>query len=87
MITTVHHINSTYAPPFVYTQTGGTVSTSSGYTYLTFTSSGTFTVTSGGLKTIYYLLVGGGAVAVVLEGELIYMLDVVEEVVECPMVH
>jgi hypothetical protein len=38
---------------------GGTVVTSGGYKYHTFTSSGTFTVTSGA-KTVEYLIIAGG---------------------------
>jgi len=42
-----------------FTATGGTISSSGGYTYHTFTSSGTFSVTSGA-KSISYLIVAGG---------------------------
>jgi hypothetical protein len=40
--------------------TGGTVSTSGSYTYHTFTSSGTFQVTSASLTSVAYLVVAGG---------------------------
>ena len=41
-----------------FTASGGTVTTSGGYTYRRFTSNGTLTVSSGGI--IEYLVVGGG---------------------------
>ena len=40
--------------------TGGTITTSGGYKIHTFTTSGTFTLTSPSGATIYYLVVGGG---------------------------
>jgi len=47
-----------YLPPSYFTATGGTVTTSDGYKIHTFTSSGDFTVTSGG--NVEYLIVAGG---------------------------
>ena len=46
-----------YEEPFVVT--GGTIVTSGGYRYHTFTSSGSFTVSSGS-KSVEYLIVAGG---------------------------
>lgn len=40
--------------------TGGTITESGGYTYHTFTSNGTFEVTSGDATTCEYVVVGGG---------------------------
>jgi hypothetical protein len=40
--------------------TGGTITTSGGYKIHTFTTSGTFTLTSPSGATIYYLVIGGG---------------------------
>jgi hypothetical protein len=48
--------------------TGGTVSQSGNYTYHTFTSSGTFTVTSGA-RTIEYLIVAGGGSSQASQGQ------------------
>ena len=40
--------------------TGGTVTTSGGFTYHTFTSSGTLSISQGALTNADYLIVGGG---------------------------
>ena len=54
------YANGNWIPLAVpFEATGGTITTSGGYTYHTFTSSGTFTVTKG-TKTVEYLIVGGG---------------------------
>lgn len=50
---------STTVKVSIFSASGGTVTTSGGYTYHTFTSSGTFIVT-GPAKTMEYLIVAGG---------------------------
>lgn len=43
-----------------FAATGGTITESGGYTYHTFTSSGTFEITAGDDSSVEYLVVGGG---------------------------
>lgn len=45
----------------VFTATGGTITTASGYVYHTFTSSGTFQVTKGSTLVEYLIVAGGGS--------------------------
>jgi len=54
------YANNQWVPlAIVFAASGGTETTSGGYKYHTFTSSGTFTVSSG-TKTVDYLIVAGG---------------------------
>jgi hypothetical protein len=61
-------VSSSWIGLGAFQATGGTVSQSGSYTYHTFTSSGTFTVTSGA-RSIEYLIVAGGGSSQASQGQ------------------